>query len=147
MRIANRFAIAVHILSLLSVADEAHRSSDDLAASIGVNPVIVRNVMGMLRRADLVQTQQGVAGADLTRPLADITLLDVYRAVEDEATLFSMHPRPNPNCPVGANIQATLEQVFDEAQATMEARLRASTMLEVVRDIRSRAGISAGESA
>jgi DNA-binding IscR family transcriptional regulator len=56
-----------------------------MAGSIGVNPVVVRNVTGMLKRAGLVRTQQGVAGTWLARPLSKVTLLDVYRAVEDEA--------------------------------------------------------------
>ncbi len=104
MRIASRFAIGIHVLSLLGSNPEAENTSEWMAASIGVNPVIVRNVTGMLRRAGLVNTRQGVAGTQVARPLAEITLLDVYRAVEavDEGELFAFHPNPNPRCPVGA---------------------------------------------
>jgi DNA-binding IscR family transcriptional regulator len=145
MQIASRLAIAVHVLSLLGIADENQSDSDKrksewLAGSIGVNPVIVRNVTGMLRRAGLVTTHQGVAGAYLAKTLETITLLDIYHAVEavDEGELFALHPQPNPDCLVGANIQTTLEGVFGEAQRAMEARLAATTMQQIVNGLRSR---------
>lgn len=113
-------------------------TSEWMAGSIGVNPVIVRNVTGMLRRAGLVTTRQGVAGTQLAKPLREITLLDVYRAVDavEEGDLFAVHPNPNPQCPVGANIQTTLEGVFAEAQRAMETRLAETTMEAVVQQLK-----------
>ncbi len=137
MRIANRFSIAVHILSLLGALREADHTSEWMAGSIGVNPVVVRNVTGMLRRAGLVRTQQGVPGTRLARPLSQITLLDVYRAVEDEASVFSVHPRPNPKCPVGSRIQYTLSGVFANAERAMQANLGAITLGQLVRRLKA----------
>lgn len=132
MRIANRFSIGVHILSLLGALRDAEHTSEWMG-SIGVNPVVVRNVTGMLRRAGLVRTQQGVAGAWLARPLSEVTLLDVYRAVEDEGSLFSIHPRPNPKCPVDSRIEETLSDVFAEAESAMHTKLAGITLEQVVR--------------
>ncbi len=133
MRIANRFSIAVHILALLGALREAEHTSEWMAGSIGVNPVVVRNITGMLRRAGLVRTQQGVAGTRLARPLSEITLLDVYRAVEADGSVFSVHPRPNPKCPVGSRIEQTLSQIFANAERAMQARLESVTLDHVVR--------------
>ena len=137
MRVANRFAIAVHILSLLGTDEQADNTSEWIAGSVGVNPVIIRNVTGMLRRAGLVITQQGVAGASLSRSPAEITLFDIYRAVEPDGEIFSIHARPNPQCPVGAKIEDTLEKHFTAAQQAMEARLAKVTLKQVIYDIRS----------
>jgi DNA-binding IscR family transcriptional regulator len=139
VRIANRFSIAVHILSLLGALRDAEHTSEWMAGSIGVNPVVVRNVTGMLRRAGLVRTQQGVAGTWLARPLSEVTLLDVYRAVENEASLFSVHPRPNPKCPVGARIEGTLREVFAEAENAMHTKLSGITLERVVRKLETSA--------
>lgn len=138
MRIANRFSIGVHILSLLGSQRDVEHTSGWMAGSIGVNPVVVRNITGMLRRAGLVRTQQGVAGARLARPLSKISLLDVYRAVEDEPSVFSVHPRPNPKCPVGSRIEATLTGIFARAESAMEAKLAATTLERVVRSLKAR---------
>ncbi len=133
MRTANRFAIAVHIVTLLGVYGEEDLTSEWMANSIGVNPVVVRNVTGLLRRAGLVRSRQGIAGTHLTRPVAQITLLDLYHAVEQERELFSIHQRPNPECPVGAGIQSALEAAFGDARDAMEARLGLITLDRIAR--------------
>ncbi len=138
MRAASRFAVAVHVLALLSSDDACKDGSERLAESIGVNPVVVRNMLGMLRRAGIVSTHRGVRGCAPTRPLDAITLYDVYRAVEPHAELFTLHRNPSPDCPIGANIQASLEVVLDSTKHAIESELAAVTVAAVVDDIRER---------
>ena len=137
MRVASRFAIGVHILSLLGTDPNGGNTSEWMAGSIGVNAVVVRNVTGMLRRAGIVRTQQGVAGTQLAKPLSEITLFAVYQAVDAvaEGELFAVHANPNPQCPVGANIQTALQNVFEDAQRAMEMRLASVTMEQIVRNL------------
>jgi DNA-binding IscR family transcriptional regulator len=118
----SEFAIAVHVLSLLN-HDDLPKNSEFLAGSVGVNPVVIRTVIGLLRRGGLLETQRGVAGARLTRSAAKINLLDVYRAVHAPESVLKMHQHPNPNCQVGARIQGVLDQVFSQAQAALETEL------------------------
>jgi len=132
MRVGNKLAIGVHILSLLATEDAQEQSSEWLAGSIGVNPVIVRNVIGLLRRSGLVYARQGVAGTHLARPLSQITLLDVYQAVETDRDLFSIHTNPNPDCAVGSNISITLTNVFGDAQRAMEEQLGKTSLTDIV---------------
>ena len=135
MKIANRFSIAVHILTLLEWLSNETASSEQMAGSIGVNPVIVRRTMVKLREAGLVSTRQGVAGAALAKPLKDISMLDVLKSVETEEGIFSVHQNPNPNCPIGANIQTALEEVYNTAQKAMERELEKVTLDKFVEDI------------
>jgi Rrf2 family protein len=110
--INSRFTVAVHLLTLMSVSRErdpqAPVTSELAADSVSTNPVVVRRILGSLRRAGLVRSQPGPTGGwHLHREPAEISLRDVYRAVEDEQ-LFSMHrQQPNAECPVGRNIQST----------------------------------------
>ncbi|WP_433944445.1 Rrf2 family transcriptional regulator [Paenibacillus sp. SN-8-1] len=137
MAISSRFSVAVHILSLLDLEKEGRITSEFIAGSVNTNPVVIRRIMSMLSRAGLVMTSAGVAGARLARPLADITLLDVYRAVQVDISdeLFSIHSNPNPECAVGRNIQSTLESSFTRAQNAMEQELSSITMEQVVSDL------------
>ena len=139
MRIAARFSVAVHVLTLLGEEFAPDPTSEWIASSVGVNPVVVRNVSGMLRRAGLVASSQGKAGTALAKPLADVTLLDVYRAVDADGDLFAIHGNPNPQCPVGANIQEALDGVFLDAQRAMEDRLAATTLETVAQSVRAAA--------
>ncbi|MEH7451014.1 MULTISPECIES: Rrf2 family transcriptional regulator [Bacillaceae] len=134
MKISSRFTVAVHILSLVTIENSALCTSEWIAGSVNTNPVVIRRVMGKLKNAGLIQVRRGTGGASLHKPLNEITLLDVYRAVEvvEEGELFQFHEKPNPNCPVGANIQAVLELILNRAQEAMEKILDEITMEELV---------------
>ncbi|QGZ61736.1 Rrf2 family transcriptional regulator [Paraburkholderia acidisoli] len=136
MNTSSRFAFAVHALSLLAQQEGAPLSSEIIAGSVNTNPALIRRLLTMLANAGLTTSQLGAGGgALLAREPAAISLLDVYRAVDD-AQLFAMHrEEPNPACMVGRHIQQTLRGVIDEAQRAMEASLAARTLAEVVDDI------------
>ena len=121
------------------LGDERKFTSNLLADSVGVNPVVVRNVLGMLKSAGLVHVEPGVGGgATLAKAPADITLLDVFRPVEDEGELFRFHEHPNIQCPVGRNVHAVLGRKLDEADQAMEARLASVTLQDIADETRER---------
>ncbi|MCV9884965.1 Rrf2 family transcriptional regulator [Metabacillus halosaccharovorans] len=137
MSISSRFAVGIHILALIELNKEGITSSEFLASSVNTNSSVIRKLMGMLKNAGLIEVKPGVAGAKLAKELSDITLFDVYRAVNvvQEKELFSVHDNPNPKCPVGRNIQNTIEPLFTSAQLAMEKVLRSVTLEDVVKDI------------
>ena len=124
MQTSRRFSIATHLLLCLRVFQDIKATSTFLAGSIQVHPVVIRNILGQLKRAGLVQVAAGSGGARLARPPNAITLLDIYRAVEDQnGGLFSFHDHPNPRCPVGKHIRRVLQGHLQDAQQQMEASL------------------------
>lgn len=133
-RISSRFSIAVHILTLVAVTPSEMCTGDFIAGSVNTNPVIIRKIMGLLKKAGFIEVRPGVGGASLVKELEEISLLDVYRAVEvaDDADLFSFHNHPNPACPVGANIESVLRGELLAAQAAMEQRLAQVTLKQLV---------------
>lgn len=138
MSISSRFSVAIHILCLLAInKDKATNTSEYLAGSVNTNPVVIRKVMSMLKGAGLVHVRAGVAGAKLAKELSEITLLEVYKAVNvvAENDLFSSHEHPNPECIVGRNIQQSLTKQFSAAQKAMERSLEIVTLEDVVQDI------------
>ncbi|GGF94980.1 Rrf2 family transcriptional regulator [Paenibacillus aceti] len=137
MTISSRFAVAIHILSLLELNKDGVSTSEYISGSVNTNPVVIRRIMSMLNKAGLTHVRPGVAGAKLAREMSEITLLDVYRAVHvvEEDGLFSMHEKPNPECPVGRNIQAAIEPIFSAAQKAMEDTLAKITLQDIVEDI------------
>lgn len=134
MKISSRFTVAVHILSLVHMSSNSLCTSEWIAASVNTNPVVIRRITGMLKKAGLVKVTSGTGGAYLAKSLKDINLLEVYRAVEvvEEGELFQFHDSPNPNCPVGANIQGVLELILLQAQEAMEKVLQAVSLEDVV---------------
>lgn len=137
MSISSRFAVGIHILSLLEINKNGVNSSEFMADSVNTNPVVIRKITGMLKNAGLVKVRPGVAGAELAKSLSDISLLDVYKAVNvvKDNELFGVHEKPNPNCPVGRNIQSTIEPLFSIAQLALEKSLENVTIEDVVKDL------------
>ena len=139
MQISSKFTIGVHILAVIDYLGENEKVTSSVrAGSIGVNPVIVRNVMGDLKEAGIIAISQGKSGITLARRLDEVTFYDIYRAVDgvkDEG-MFHFHENPNPECPVGRNIHKAMDAKLERVQRCMEEELRKITVAEVVTDIR-----------
>ncbi|XJZ27530.1 Rrf2 family transcriptional regulator [Bacillota bacterium Lsc_1132] len=137
MPISSRFAVGIHILALIAINKGGVSSSEFIAGSVNTNPAVIRKIIGMLKNAGLVNVRPGIAGAELAKALSDITLLDVYKAVNvvQDKELFSIHEKPNPDCPVGRNIQNAIEPLFSAAQLALEKALGNVTIEDVVKDI------------
>lgn len=141
MRANTRFTVAIHTLTVLSQGQPEPVTSEYIAGSVNTNPVVIRRVLGGLRRARLVESQGGNGGGwRLAKDPAAITLADIYRAVDGEP-LFPLHHRdPNPNCPVGKHIQRALIERFAAANAAMEAELARTSLADVTSDVLALAG-------
>ena len=139
MQITSRFTIAVHIITAIDYFKDSKKvTSNFLAGSVGANPVIVRNVMGNLKEAGIIDISQGKSGISLAKRLDDITFYDIYRAVDSvsDEGLFHFHENPNTNCPVGRNIHKAVDEKLLKVQQAMEAEMKQITLSDVVEDTR-----------
>jgi Rrf2 family protein len=143
--INSRFTVAVHLLALLSVGRKRFSgplTSEMAAESVNTNPVVIRRILGDLRKAGIVSSQPGPSGGwFLEREPDQITLSDVYRAIETEQ-LFAMHHRkPNPSCLIGGYIQDALHGIYSEAEAAMQQKLGEKTLADVIQAVQAHAGL------
>jgi Rrf2 family protein len=132
----SRLTIAVHALAWLALAQRRGRqqlTSDQVAASANTNPVIIRRSLGELRRAGLVSVRRGAGpGWSLARRAEDITLLDVYDAVEPRPLFALHHAEPNLECPVGRGIRPALHGVYAGAEQALRAELGSTSIADVL---------------
>ena len=138
MKITSRFTVAVHKLLVINAfQDKVKTTSEFIAGSVNVNPVVIRRTMQSLKAAGMIDVKAGSGGARLARRPEDITLFDVYSAVDSvEGDLFHFHENPNPACPVGRNIHAVLDVKLQEAQAALENQLKKTTLADLAGQIR-----------
>lgn len=139
MQITSRFTVAVHTLLAVHEFENKYKTTSDfIAGSVNVNPVVIRRIMQQLKAAGLIEVKAGSGGAKLAKEPKDITLYDVYVAVEClDSGLFHFHESPNPLCPVGKNIHNVLDKHLEKAQKAMEDELRAVTLADLVYDLSS----------
>ena len=131
-----RFAVAVHILTFLQSQGGEPATSELVASSVGTNPSLIRRLLSRLARAGLTTSVMGAGGgALLARAGDDVTLLDVYRAVDDDGDVIPIHDTPSPRCPVGRHIQDALETRLDAATRALEAELARTTIADLAADV------------
>ena len=137
MQISSRFTMAIHMFACIDTFTDQKMTSDFMAASIGTNPVIVRKLLQQLKAAGLIEVSRGTGGVTVTKPLNEITFLDIYKAVEctPDEEMFHFHENPNQACPVGKNIHHVLDDKLAKVQEAMERELAAITLADVKRDI------------
>ena len=132
----SRMTIAVHALAWMALAQrQGHGvlTSDQIAASVNTNPVIIRRSLGDLGRAGLVRVRHGAgAGWSLARAPEEITLLEVYDAVGQESPFGMHHTEPNLECPVGKGIRPALSQIYGGIEQTVRRELAVVSVADVL---------------
>ncbi len=110
-----RFATAIHIMTLLAESPQEWLTSEWMAGSININPVIVRKELSVLREVGLIISRQGKEGGSrLAKKPSDIRISEIYLAVKNTEVLGKRNNNPNPACPVGKEINEHLDTLFSE---------------------------------
>lgn len=137
MKITSRFTVAVHTLLVIYFFEGKEKTTSEfIAASVNVNPVVIRRALLSLKAAGMVEVKAGSGGASIVKDLKDITLFDVYRAVDSvDGDIFHFHENPNPACAVGKNIRAVLDTHLADAQRALENELKKVTLYELTREL------------
>lgn len=136
MQFSSRLPIAVHILlAIIEFEGKEKITSVFLAGTVNVNPVIIRNTLGRLKTAGLVTVKAGEGGSSLAKQPEDITLLDVFNAVEKREKLFHFHKNPNPECPVGKSVHAVLDNKLLAVQEAMRKQMESVTLQDLIDDM------------
>lgn len=137
MSVNSRFAISIHVLTLLALHETEFLTSVDISESVNTNPVFIRRILGLLRNAGLVTTQLGTEGGScLAQPPAEITLLAIYQATMPDPLFTLPHRRPNPFCLCGSRMESILQREFDQAETALEAALNQTTLAHLADEIK-----------
>ena len=128
-----QFQIAIHILTLLyqAEADGELLSSDYIAASININPALLRKEISNLRNYGLVSSKEGKNGGySLGKASQLIKLSDVYSAVKNQPVLGLAKNKPHPDCPIGKQISKHMDSLYIEMENTLLKKLGSMTLAE-----------------
>ncbi|MBC6111256.1 Rrf2 family transcriptional regulator [Pedobacter fastidiosus] len=127
----SRFPISLHILTLLDDSKGALVSSEYLAGSININPVLVRKEIMNLRKHGFVDSKEGKGGGSfLAKSASDINLGDVYIAVKSNNILGQSKNEPNPKCPIGKQINQHLDTLYLDAENALIQNLSTQTLAD-----------------
>jgi Rrf2 family protein len=136
MAVSTQFSIAVHMMAGLGFLPDAETTSTQLASSVNTSPSFVRRILSKLSKAGLVCTKMGKTGStSLAKDPKEITLLEIYHAVEAPKA-FVIHDYPaQASCPVSCGIKTAMERVLDRTQDSMEQSLGEISLAQVIADV------------
>jgi|HubBroStandDraft_2_1064218.scaffolds.fasta_scaffold229619_2 Rrf2 family protein len=131
-----RMATAVQILCVIAYKGPERSNAEVVASSLRTNPVVVRRLLKCLEQEGLVEIYPGKdGGVQLARDPGQITLDQIYRAVETDAGVFALRPNGNPTCPVNKWMKDLLTPIFGAAETAVETTLRRTTLGSLVETI------------
>ncbi|MBR0419233.1 MAG: Rrf2 family transcriptional regulator [Erysipelotrichaceae bacterium] len=137
MQFSNRLTMATHILLAIEYFGNDYKiTSDFLATSVNTNPVNVRYILSQLKKAGIISVNAGTGGASIIKDPDNITMLDIFKAVEDtDKDLFHFHENPNPDCPVGKNMHKLLDDKLEGISESMYQEMSKTTLNSLIREM------------
>jgi DNA-binding IscR family transcriptional regulator len=127
--ISGKFAITIHILTLLTKFPEEYLSSEFIAGSINLHPVLVRKEIANLKKNNIVESKEGKnGGTKLLKSASNISLDTIFKMTFDTVSLGFSKNEPNPNCPVGKKINENLENLYGNINEKISLQLSGITL-------------------
>ncbi|GGF12841.1 Rrf2 family transcriptional regulator [Flavobacterium limi] len=127
--LSGKFAITIHILTLLTKFPNDFLSSEFIAGSINLNPVLVRKEIANLKAHHIVESKEGKnGGTKLAKNPTDITLKEIFQMTFDTINLGYAKNQPHPDCPVGKKINENLSVLYADLNEKVSLELKNITL-------------------
>ena len=134
LRISEAASLAMHTMALLAAYPDQALATRDMASSLRVSEAHLAKVMQRLGRAGLVNSFRGPKGGfSLAKPGDQITLLDVFQAVEGPLQppgCLLGKPACQGDCILGGLLSRIGQEVRDYFSRTRLSDLNGSFQLE-----------------
>lgn len=137
MQISMKCSVAVHCLIFIYEAKGITKvTSNLLAESTGSNPVVIRNILSALKKAGIITVRRGTGGAELCTDPSQITLYQIYSALEPNGvtSMIGIHPCQERPCPVAKNIRKVLERPYRKIENTVQETMESITLQSMIDD-------------
>lgn len=140
----SEFAVAIHVLVYL---DKKGRtlSSEAIAENVCTNPARIRKVMAKLKKANLIDTREGVNGGyhmvqsqDVSLSANEITLGQICWAIGTEPVKVSWHSGAvDRKCQIASGMTGAMEEIYADLNRVCMERLNQITVSDVEKRIKS----------
>lgn len=127
-----KFATATHIMCVLAFVQDKV-SATFVGEQISINPVVVRRLLSLLNKAQLVTSSFGPkGGSKLSRAAKEISLLDIYKAIYATSSTKELNVLPKSVCSEGERIDRVLDEIYSKANEAMEGVLQTTSLQEIL---------------
>lgn len=135
----SRLATAIHVAGMLSFGNKIPMTSDKIAQSCNTNPVVIRRIIGQLTRHGLVEVKMGSGGgATLTKNPDQITLGEIYIALEEGALFEVPQLNEEHDCQMGKIVRPVLAEVLGGVEQGLLDNLNQITLDQVIEKVKEK---------
>lgn len=137
MKKNSKISVALHSLIHL-IKSVGPQTSDELARCMETNPVVIRRILGELRKNGLVQSEKGHGGGWIMNAASDqISLYDVYKALDESLLPDSPTLEKNEKCVIIKTLVTTMDDFLVEANTILNQRLKNISLKDIADEISS----------
>ncbi len=136
MKMSSKFTISVQILMLVAIFEDEKITSEMMSQSTGANAVMIRQLFGKLKSANILNVSAGKGPTSLSQDPENISLWDIYIAVEEYNSnyLFKFHPKVSKDCQIGKFFTTVLETHLDDAIQEMANKLSTVSLSQLINE-------------
>jgi Rrf2 family protein len=135
MKRDGKLHLALHVLAHLADAGARPTTSEDLAAHLRTNSVVIRRSLAGLREAGLVSSVKGHGGGwTIARPAAEISLGAVYAALDARGELTPRRVPDTSGCLIERAVYEALDGFYVEMETLLVKRLDAISLADLAAD-------------
>ena len=135
MRLNTKCSIALHCLVFISEYENKLKvTSELLAKSTGCNSAAIRSILNSLQKANIISIVRGIGGAYLNCAPENLTMWEVYHALEPDGLdhFIGLHPNPSDKCPVGKRIESVLKMPYEEIGTAVKEEMKKITLRQLL---------------
>jgi Rrf2 family protein len=127
----DRLSVALHVLLHMGERPDRPMTSEEMAACVGTNAVVIRRTFAGLRRAGIVSSEKGHGGGwRLARPPADVSIAQIQQALGERVVSLRQAGEP-PHCQLVRAVVHALDDALREAEQVLERRLSTLTLADL----------------
>ncbi|HEU4560820.1 MAG TPA: Rrf2 family transcriptional regulator [Longimicrobium sp.] len=129
-----RLSVALHVLLHMAEHRDQPMTSEQMAACVGTNAVVIRRTFAGLRKAGIVTSVKGHGGGwRLARAPHEVSIAQIQQAL-GERVLSLTSSEERPRCLLLQSVIHALDDAMREAERVLEQRLGTFTLADLADD-------------
>lgn len=133
MKKNSRTSVALHALAHL-VKRQAPVTSEDLGKCLQTNPVVIRRVLGELKKAGIVDSEKGHGGGWIViKHSKQISFSEVFNALDEKLVPEAPKLDKDEQCLIMRTLALIMSDFLSDAEALLDNRLKKISVHDVVK--------------
>jgi Rrf2 family protein len=135
MKKNSRISVAIHSVLHLSMAGKPV-TSEELGRCQNTNPVLIRRILGDLKKAGIVDSEKGHGGGWIAlKSPATTSFQDILQALQDSLLPKPIKLEKSENCLIMKALCTTMDEFLEEADSMLSKKLAKISIQDLIDQI------------